>query len=94
MTTLHRQGQGLSVNMIILIAIGLIVLIISILMFTRAAKDGQDNTTNCELLGGACLPKDSDGTCPDTQDRFFGKCPDTSTICCTKPANPNTQPTP
>jgi len=80
---MRTHGQGLSVNMMIIIALGLIVLVIAALMFSRSTREGQSAATNCELLGGKC-ESNATGTCPTNQDRFFGNC-GTGQICCTKP---------
>ena len=53
--TLKRAGQGLSVNMIILVAIGLIILVIAVLLVNKSGKNLSENTTkSCISLGGTC----------------------------------------
>lgn len=83
----NRTGQGLSVNMMILIALGLIVLVIAALMFSRSTREGQSQISNCELLGGVCSGNNS-GTCENGGDRLFGKCGDNQ-LCCSRPNTPS-----
>ena len=66
-----RFGQGLSVNMIILIALGIVILVIAILMFQNSTQKGQEAAGNCELLGGTCV---SGTECPSNQPRYYGTC--------------------
>jgi hypothetical protein len=95
-TVTGKRAQGLSVNMMILIALGLIVLVIAALMFTRSARTGAEQSSNCEFLGGTCKPysPDQNGQAPanicDPDGRAFGNCKDTQTqkfVCCARPAN-------
>lgn len=54
-TGLKTKGQGLSINVIILIALGLVILIIAILLVNRSGKNLSDNTTkSCISQGGSC----------------------------------------
>lgn len=52
---LERKAQGLSVNMIILVAIGLIILVIAVLLVNRSGRSISENaTTSCVSKGGTC----------------------------------------
>jgi len=50
-----RTGQGLSVNIIILIAMGLLILVIAVLLVNRSGRQLSDSaTTSCVSKGGTC----------------------------------------
>jgi hypothetical protein len=52
---MKRAGQGLSVNIIILIALGLLILVIAVLLVNRSGRNLSDNTTtSCISKGGVC----------------------------------------
>jgi hypothetical protein len=78
-----RRGQGLSINMLIIIAIGIVVLIVSILMYTNFVRKGDKALSSCGLGGtGICKAQNcSDlGTSP-----AFGSC-GPNQYCCTRTA--------
>ncbi len=82
----HSKAQGLPVNMIILIALGVIVLIVLTVMFIRSSSKGNETINSCQNSGGKCrTPTACSG--PNTQQNFLGKCPGTNdppeaTVCC------------
>ncbi|MBD3209343.1 hypothetical protein GF367_02905 [Candidatus Woesearchaeota archaeon] len=57
-----KQGQGLSMNVIIIAAISLLVLVIISVLVLRAGGDVSTGT-GCEGIGGQCVPSESG--CPD-----------------------------
>lgn len=77
----NSKAQGLSINMIILIALGLIVLIILSVMFYRTAKGGNQTITACENLNGKCIPTTECGT--SDQVNRIAKCSE-GEVCCIK----------
>ena len=61
---MNKKAQGLSMNVIIIAALGLIVLVIMVLIFT-----GQigvfSKSVSCEARGGECLEDIGGNKCPD-----------------------------
>lgn len=72
----NKKSQGLSINMIIIAAIGLIVLVILLAIFTgRINIFNKDFLGTCQEQGGICSQK---GECnnPDFPRKVFAKgCP-------------------
>jgi hypothetical protein len=98
---MSRRGEGLTVNTIILITLGLIILVVLVLMFSRTASKGSEGVSACEKLGGQCymrrLSTDSDTlnrdiTCESQNppvSGYFGECPkigDVLQTCCARRA--------
>ncbi len=83
---MNRRGQGMSVNMIIIMTLALLVLVVSIVMFIRQKDKADDVLGNCEALGGTCLAIVPDGTretCgKDIQPYPVGSCEKGVKICC------------
>jgi hypothetical protein len=93
-----RSGAELTVNMIILIALGIVILIIAILMVSNTSKAGKEKTdstltNNCEMLGGVCSPIVKDGdkidngkSCPTGTTggsrNYLASCKNPDQICC------------
>lgn len=66
--------------MLIIIAIGLVVLVISILMYTNFVKKSDKTLNQCGLGGvGGCVA--SDEVCTQAGGTVLGKCPATPTCC-------------
>lgn len=50
-----RSGEGMSVNLIIVVAIGLLVLVIAVILVNRSGRTLSDNASNdCIAAGGIC----------------------------------------
>lgn len=54
---MSTKAQGLSINAIILFAIGLVVLVVFFVLFTSEAGDFSKTVTSCESKGGQCIEK-------------------------------------
>jgi hypothetical protein len=77
-----KKGQGISINMMILIVMGLIVLIIAIILITKNSKEG-DRTLKGALdcptdKGYSCVSADS---CNDDKEDYR-KCENPQQVCC------------
>lgn len=76
---MSRRAQGLSTSTLILIALGILILILSIVFYTQNVNRAQETVGNCQNLGGVCQP-----SC-DSQRPFensFGTCPNENDRCC------------
>lgn len=82
------KGQGLSVNMLIIIALGLAVLIISIMLVVKQnAKADATLSDTCTAIGGTCDSTKVDtepnkGCAPGTEPVTLAACADETRICC------------
>jgi len=86
-----RKGQGLSVNMMILIVLGLVILLISIVLVTKQFKKGDStitDATKCPNQATNCKT-----SCAANEDQSFRTCDTQGLLCCLPSTNPTT-PTP
>jgi hypothetical protein len=78
--------------MIILIALGLVVLVISIMMFVQQTREKKEFLESCEGTQGVCRASSKDANnierACDTlgTSETLGKCAVESEICCLRPA--------
>lgn len=61
---MNKKSQGLSLNMIIIAALGLIVLVIIAFIF-RGESGKFVKSTNCPARNGVCLADNLEKGCPD-----------------------------
>ena len=54
---MKRKSQGLSMNVIIMAAIGLIVLIVLSVIFIGKGRTFSASASDCKQKGGDCIPK-------------------------------------
>ena len=75
----------MSVNTVILIVLGLVVLLVLILIFNKYVGGGSETIDNtCERGGGTCVTSLSDQQC-DNGMPAAGLCPkDKPQVCCKK----------
>jgi hypothetical protein len=73
-----RKAQGLSTNTLVLIALGILILITSIVFYTQNVNNAKDTLGNCQNLGGTCQNSCS----PRTYENSFGVCTVDEQICC------------
>lgn len=52
---MKTKGVELSINTMIIVAIGLVVLIVFFITFTSEAGDFSKSVTSCEAKGGQCV---------------------------------------
>ena len=79
-----RKAQELSLNVIIIAALGLIVLVIVVLIFMRESGESSDTLNSCYTQGGDCVAPVTgslSGCPPDSNFVFGGKC-DGDKKCC------------
>lgn len=85
---MDKRAQGLSINVIIIVAIALIVLVVLIAVFTGrmgsfigGVDTAQSCSSSCQAFGGAMGPASDVGSC---NGRYVpGKFSDvTSGVCC------------
>ena len=69
---MQTKGQGISVNMIILIVLGLIVLVIAALMIGKSSKLFSDKATECVADGGICRAPGEEKT---SEEAISSACP-------------------
>jgi|TARA_Y100000310_G_C20558028_1_gene751552 hypothetical protein len=55
---MDKKSQGLSINVIVLAVIGLVVLIISIAIFSNETSKSVNLLESCDARGGLCVPSD------------------------------------
>ncbi|MBS3127908.1 hypothetical protein J4410_02090 [Candidatus Woesearchaeota archaeon] len=82
-----RKAQELSLNVIIIAALGLIVLVIVVLIFMRESGDTSDTLNSCYTQAGQCYDGEFPMSCPNgTSYLYGGNCPDNTEganqICC------------
>jgi hypothetical protein len=76
---MNKKGVELSMNVIIIAAIGVLVLIILAVLVINASSRTQNAQTNCNLMGGICKMPSACGM----QDRLTGTgCSGTLSQCC------------
>lgn len=77
-----KKGQGLSVNMMIIVALGLVVLVISIILVTKQFRKGDTTITDVTKCPVDCVT----GTaCGDGFEQSYRTCEEPGQICCIKP---------
>lgn len=54
---MKKKSQGLPINVIILLGLGLAVFIVLIILFTSEAGDFSKGILSCEGKGGKCVEK-------------------------------------
>lgn len=78
------KGQTLTVNTLIIVALGILVLIISVLMYNKYIGQSEETLDSCTNQLGTC-EYSTDGRCPDGRPRVpTGSCEDSDSICCLK----------
>lgn len=79
-----KRGQGISVNMIVLIVIALIVLLVVALMINKySSKGNQGFDSTCTTIGNTCQ-----ATACATGMQAAGTCPSSLPFCCQKTTTP------
>lgn len=83
--TLRKRGVELSLNTVLLVALGLIVLTILVYLVMRGTSGTTKDIQSCLAKGGHCI---SSPPCPEGEvgSKFFtDDCPNENDICCRKP---------
>jgi hypothetical protein len=79
----NRRGVEMSLNLVIMIVLGLIVLIVLIYIVTRNTSNANRSITGCAEKGGECRSERClEG---ETGSSFFSSgagCPESNAICC------------
>lgn len=67
-----NRGESLSIGMIVIAAIGLLVLLVSVILVMKGAQNADKNTASntCTVNGGRCVPN-SWGNCPNVDDEVL-----------------------
>ena len=74
-----KKAQGMSMNVIIIAAIGLLVLVILSVIFIGRMGSFSSETGGCTSKGGTCYP----GGCPAGTTPFgSATCPEQGESCC------------
>lgn len=76
-----RKGVEMSLNLIIMVVIGLIVLLLVIFLVTDFLGEGRDSLQSCREKGGQCYSDE----CPlgwQGSGLFGGDCDGEEMICC------------
>jgi uncharacterized membrane protein len=78
------KGQGISINMIIITAIALVVLIIAVVLVTKAGRNADQNagTKSCIASGGVCKTACAEGEVNIIGPNNGITCPATASLCC------------
>lgn len=78
---MNRKGQGISINMVIIITIALLVLIVAAIMILKGGKniDANAGAKSCLSNGGACRSSCAEGEA--TVEGQFN-CPAEQSLCC------------
>ncbi len=78
------NAQQLSVSTLILVALGILVLIISIVFYANTTEGARDTVNSCDNLGGQCMntPCAEQGLL----ENHVGQCGEAS-YCCVGSAN-------
>ena len=76
-----KRAQGLSINVIILVVIGLIVLVVLLSIFNKQSGNTVKFLESCGARGGTC---ESSGVCSDNNGRVLPEinCPESNEVCC------------
>jgi len=75
-----KKGMELSINIMIMLALGLMVLIVSMLIFTDKIQI-LSSSSDCTQRGGKCMPSNE---CDQSRTGF--SCENNKHICCINPA--------
>ncbi len=81
----HNKAQSLSINTLVIIGLAIIVLILSIVIYTKVYKGTGNTISSCSNLGGECKPSCSD----DENSNFLAKCDDNGVCCVSKTKGPS-----
>lgn len=81
MTDSSKKGVEMSLNLIILIVIGLIILSLLIYIAVKYARSGDADLSSCQAKHGRC--DDSCDTGESSSTLFSGGCGDNE-VCCIK----------
>jgi len=81
---MDKNGQGLSINTIVVSAIAVVVLVVIILVFTGKIGVFNNTASDCVKNSGVCVADDS--SCTDAGGRVMSySCDDTNNpTCCLK----------
>lgn len=71
-----RKGQGLPINLIVLIVIALVVIVVLLFIFRDRASGFNETMDACKLAGGECKV-----SCLSSEDAIAAHCPDAQ-VCC------------
>ena len=74
-----RKGQGLSISTLMLVALGILVLVLSIAIYDRIWNDADDTISDCRNQGGICLDECEQ---PTPFENRIASCPDEDDSCC------------
>lgn len=81
---MKKRAQGMPVNILIIVAIGLIVLIVLAVLIGRNVLDFGRTTSGCEQKGGICVKTVED--CSNKDGRVISdSCPSDKKYCCLTP---------
>ena len=78
---MKRKAQGLPINMIIISALALIVLVVTIVIFTKGSSTFTSGALSCQSKGGNCI---ADKEKCDYEKTSFS-CPREKPVCCLNP---------
>jgi hypothetical protein len=81
---MRRRGVEMSLNLVIMIVLGLIILSLLIFLGTRYITGGDQDLSNCVSKGGRCDTSCNPGE--STSSLFTGGCPNEDDVCCMKTA--------
>lgn len=74
---MQKKAVELSINLMIMMALGLAVLVVLIVIFSSQAGYFSKAALTCESKGGKCLPESD---CKF--DKIFIKCQQNEQVCC------------
>ncbi len=78
---MRKNGQGLTLNTIVIAALVVIVLIVLILIFTGNMGPFSKTVSSCTERGGTCV--DETTGCGENQIQLTtAQCPDENQVCC------------
>lgn len=81
---MKKRAQGMPVNILIIVAIGLIVLIVLAVLIGKNVLDFGRTTSGCEQKGGICVKSISE--CSSKDGRVISaSCPPEKKYCCLTP---------
>lgn len=78
--SMPRKADSLSVNTLIIVALGILVLVLSIVAYNQYYDRSDETLSSCQNMGGECI---SATACSDGggQQNFLASCGE-GTVCC------------